>query len=94
MTSLNELLSDAVLLSLVRRMELEPKLLRRHLEEQIIELVPLDEAWLEKSRSDCMNGRSEEEFLQEKGWTSSDLDLHLRRPEALRRLLTNVLLRV
>ena len=85
MTLLNQLLSDADLLSLVRRMELEPKLLRRHLEEQIIELVPLEEALLEKSRTDCLNGRSEEEFLQEKGWSSADLDLHLRRPEALRR---------
>ena len=77
MTSFHQLLSDAEVLSLVRRMELEPKLLRRHLEEQIIALVPLEESWLEERRAAFFNGRSEEECLQEKGWTSADLDLHL-----------------
>ena len=67
------------------RMELEPKLLRRHLEEQIIALVPLDESWLEERRAGFFKDRSPDECLQEKGWTNSDLDLHLRRPEALRR---------
>ena len=47
MKSFHQPLSDPDLLSLVRRMELEPKLLRRHLEEQITALVPLEEAWLE-----------------------------------------------
>ena len=55
------------MLSLVRRMELEPKLLRRHLEEQITALVPLDDAWIEESRSSLLNGRSVDEFLREKG---------------------------
>ena len=36
MTSFNQHLSDEDVLALVRRMEFEPKLLRRHLEEQII----------------------------------------------------------
>ena len=85
MTSFHSLLSDAEALSLVRRMDLVPKLLRRHLEEQIIALVPLDEAWLEESRSSFLDGRSYDECLREKGWTSADLELHLRRPEALRR---------
>ena len=85
MKSFHQTLSDADVLSLVRRMELEPKLLRRHLEEQIISLVPLEEAWLEESRSKFLNGRSQDECLQEKGWTNSDLELHLCRDEALRR---------
>ena len=85
MKSFHQPLSDPDLLSLVRRMELEPKLLRRHLEEQITALVPLEEAWLEESRSNFLNDRPLDQFLQEKGWTSDDLELHLRRPEALRR---------
>ena len=66
-------------------MELEPTLLRRHLEEQITALVPLEDSWLEESRSRFLNNRLEEEFLQEKGWTSADLEIQVRRPEALRR---------
>ena len=85
MTSFHPLLSDEEVLSLARRMELLPKLLRRHLEEQIIELVPLEEAWLEERRSNFLDGRSYEDCLREKGWTSADLELHLRRTEALRR---------
>ena len=85
MKSSHQLLSDADVLSLVRRMELEPKLLRRHLEEQIVALVPLEEAWLEESRSRFLDGRSQDECLREKGWTKADLELHLSRAEALRR---------
>ena len=51
-------------------MELETKLLRRHLEEQIIALVPLEEAWLEEKRSSFLNGLSQDDFLQQKGWTN------------------------
>ena len=85
MKSFHRLLSDSDVLSLVRRMELETKLLRRHLEEEIIALVPLEDSWLEECRSSFLNGRSQDDFLQQKGWNSTDLDLHLRRPEALRR---------
>ena len=85
MKSFHQPLSDADILSLVRRMELDTKLLRRHLEEQIVALVPLDDAWLEEKRSSFLNGLSQDDFLQQKAWTSADLDLHLRRPEALRR---------
>ena len=48
MTSFHSLLTDADVLSLVRRMELS-QLLRRHLEEQIIALVPLEKDWLERA---------------------------------------------
>ena len=78
-------LSDKDLLSLVRRMELNHKLLRRHLEEEIIALVPLEEDLIEDARSKFLNNRSQNDCLLEKGWTEEDLELHLRRPEALRR---------
>ena len=85
MKSLHQALSDEEVLSLVRRMDLGPKIVRRYLEEQITALVPLEDSWLEESRSNLLNGRSLEEFLQEKCWSNADFELHLRRPEALRR---------
>ena len=63
MNSYHQPLSDTDVVSLVRRMELEPKLLRRHLEEQIIELVPLDDAWLDENRIKLLDGRSQDDFL-------------------------------
>ena len=48
MTLSSQHLSDEEVLSLVRRMDLESKLVRRHLEEQIIALVPLDDAWVDE----------------------------------------------
>ena len=39
----------------------------------------------EDTRSRYLNGRPQAECLKEKGWTSADLELHLRRPEALSR---------
>ena len=47
-------------------MDLGPKLVRRHLEEQITALVPLEDSWLEESRSRFLDGRSLEECLQRK----------------------------
>ena len=85
MTSFNQHLSDEDVLALVRRMEFEPKLLRRHLEEQIIELVPIDKTWLDENRSRLLDDLSEDDFLEKKGWSKTDLNLHLRREEALRR---------
>ena len=65
MNSYHQPLSDTDVVSLVRRMELEPKLLRQHLEEQIIELV-LDDAWLDENRIKLLDGRSQDDFLLEK----------------------------
>ena len=94
MTLLNQLLSDADLLSLVRRMELEPKLLRRHLEEQIIELVPLEEALLEKAEPIVSMAARRKSFFKKRAGrvlTLTCIYVDLRRYDAL---LTNVLLRV
>ena len=62
--SFPSLLTDADVLSLVRRKELLPNLLRCHLEEQIIALVPLDD-WLEKPFQPRMVAY--EDYLREKG---------------------------
>lgn len=75
--------SDA--LDLLRRLELMPALLRRQQEELIIQLVPLSDEWVSEQRQQLLTQQELDTFLQAKGWTSEDLDLHIRRPEALNR---------
>lgn len=77
-------LSDEELHALVRRLELMPQLLRRQIEEQICELVPVSETWLDQQRQALLGNEELEAFLQARGWCEDDLALHLRRPEALR----------
>ena len=78
-------LSDGQVLDLVRRLELRPQLLRRLLEEQITALVPIDQAWMEQEKSRLLGENKEQEWCAQRDWTSEDLELHLWRPEALRR---------
>jgi len=78
-------ISAAELELLVRRMELMPQLLRRQQEEHIVALVPLEEHWLAEQRSQALAESTLEQFLEARGWTEADFDLHLRRPEALLR---------
>mgnify|MGYP006270169491 CR=1 FL=1 len=76
--------SDQVL-ELNRRLELMPQLLRRQIEEQISTLVPLPEEWLSEQREAFLGAATLEDGLSAHGWLEADLDLHLRRPEALKR---------
>jgi len=71
--------------ALVRRLEWLPQLLRRQQEEQLVALVPLDPDWLEQQRSVALADQSLEQHLAQRHWSEADFDLHLRRPEALRR---------
>ncbi len=80
------LLNDpAAIADLVRRMDLLPNLLRRQQEEAIISIVDLPSEWINEHRNEVIKDKSVEQFLEEKGWKDSDLDLHVARPEALRR---------
>ena len=83
MVEVTSLISGAELEALVRRMELTPQLLRRLQEEQIAAVVPLDADWLADQRSQLLADASLDTFLEARGWSEADLDLHLRRPEAL-----------
>lgn len=76
--------SDAIE-ALVRRLELLPQLLRRQQEELITAMVPLEPEWLAEQRSQILGDLSCDLWLQQRGWTEADLDLHLCRPEALLR---------
>lgn len=78
-------LSDDQQLALIRRMELQPQLLQRWLEEQIAALVPIDQDWLDGQRANFLQQQSLEDALGQRQWTAADLELHLWRPEALRR---------
>ena len=78
-------LSDEEVLALVHRMDLTPSLLRRHLEEDITRLVKLPTEVQEKAITDFCGDQAKDSLLMEKGWTESDLKLHVMRPEALRR---------
>ena len=83
--SLDHGLTDEQLLALVRRMDLTPSLVRRHLEEDITRLVNLPSDVKEKAIADFCANHDKESLLTEKGWTDADLDIHVLRPESLRR---------
>ena len=78
-------LSDEEVLALVRRMDLTPSLVRRRLEEEIIRLVNLPIDFQEKAIADFCGDQDQETLLTAKGWTEIDLQVHVLRPEALRR---------
>lgn len=82
---LSQSLSGPEILALVSRMELAPSLLRRHLEEEIISLVKLPSEWVDQAVIEAHGDESRESFLSQKGWSESDLLIHVSRPEALRR---------
>ena len=71
--------------ALVRRLELQPTLIKRLEEEAITSLVPLPEEWVSKRIHELLADQTQEEFLSSRGWSQEDLHLHACRPEALRR---------
>ena len=83
--SMSHLLGDEELLALVRRMELMPSLVRRHLEEDITRLVNLPTEWLDQAVADFCGDQDRDSLLIQKNWSEADLQMHLLRPEALRR---------
>jgi parvulin-like peptidyl-prolyl isomerase len=72
-------------LLLVRRLELWPQLVRRLLEEEIVGNVPLPDDWLADQQQTLLGDQVLEEFLASRNWQPADFQLHIRRPEALRR---------
>lgn len=78
-------LSSEQICDLVRRLELTPQLLRRVVEEEVAAVVTHDQAWLDTQQQRFRGDRPLDEVLDQHGWTSEDLTLHLWRPEALKR---------
>jgi hypothetical protein len=77
--------ADQAIAALVRRMELWPQLLRRQQEELITALVPIEPSWLQQQRQVFLGDEPLDQVLTRHRWLEADLDLHLARPEALRR---------
>ena len=84
-------ISDERLEQLLRRTELQRPLLRRAVEEEITAVVALPQAELQtliaafREANGLIESASLHRWLQERGWDETDLQLHLARPEALRR---------
>lgn len=74
-----------VALALLNRMELGPQLLRRAVEEEITALVPIEADWMQAQRVTFLGEAPLQQALDQRGWSEADLDLHLARPEALKR---------
>ena len=65
---------------------LEPKLIRRYLEEQIIALVPIEQSWMERDTLQFFEWSTRRKTIFKRmAGRGNDLELHIRRPEALRR---------
>ena len=88
-------ISDSSLRSLIRRCGLSKQLLRRVIEEDITKLVfpdlsPTDELLADFYQQNKIAAGSQEElsvWLQNRGWSQSDLNLHLLRPLAITRFI-------
>jgi hypothetical protein len=74
-----------ILEGLVRRLDLLPTLCRRMMEEEIVSVVPLSDHWYSSRLLEFLNGEDIDVLLEQRQWTHSDLELHIRRPEALKR---------
>ena len=60
-------------------------MVRRRQEELILEQVPLPTELIEEQRQAFLADQTLAQVLEARGWSERDLDLHLLRPEALRR---------
>ncbi len=83
-------ITENEIVSIIKRMELMPSIVRRHIEEEIITLVQLPPKWHENAFQEFLKGEklTEEDlgvWLNKKGWTKDDLKLNLARPESLYR---------
>lgn len=83
--TMRALFDESEIASLVKRMELLPKLVRRQQEELILEHVPLPHEWIEEQRQAFLGEQSLAQVLETRGWSERDLDVYLQLPEALRR---------
>lgn len=82
---IEDLLHESEIASLVQRMELIPQLVRRQQEELILEQVSLPPELIEEHRQAFLADQSLDQVLETRGWSERDLNLHVQRPEALRR---------
>ena len=77
-------LSCSAIIPYLNRLKLWTQLVRRQQEEQILNIVPISQAWLDDARADFLGDSPLDSFLSQNNWSAKDLDIHLSLPEALR----------
>ena len=74
-----------ILKDLVRRCELTATLLRRFVEESIIDLIPLSDDEIQEVVDDMIGVSEREEWLAAKGWSIADCEISAARTLALKK---------
>ena len=83
-------LTDQQILCLVKRMNLSSKIMQRYIEEQIIQIVNLSEAWHSNALEQFLKSKKIidadlSNWLEQRSWDKEDLQIHLAREESLYR---------
>ena len=81
----NYSLTDQKALRLVSRLNLQPTLYRSLIEEDIVNLVGLDDLWVEANQEFLLKGLSLSDFLEQHSLTAEDFRFLVRKDESLRR---------
>ena len=86
MTKLPSNLPDGFILEdLVRRCELAVPLLRRFVEESLVDLIPLTEDQIQEKVNNMIGSSDREKWLSSKGWTIKDCEISAARSLALKK---------
>lgn len=84
MPALSSIISSDELYQLLHRLDLEHTVVRRSIEEQICNLVPVSPEWLQTQLSQYLNGKELDSVLKEESIDQSELYLRLSFEEKLR----------
>ena len=83
--SFNYTLTDKKAFRLVSRLNLQATLYRSLIEEEIVDLVGLDDSWIEGNQELLLNGSSLSSYLERHSLTVDDFRFLVRKDESLRR---------
>ena len=81
----NYTLTDQKTLSLVSRLNLKPTLYRTLIEDEIVNIVALDQSWIEVNQDLLLQGMSKDNYLEQQSLTDEDFAFRVRKDESLRR---------
>lgn len=85
MDSLSSYMEPDNVLELVKRMELFPRLFRRHIEEQILEIVPIPDDWFSQQKALILGDIPFDDYLSQHHLSDKDFYINTCLPEALLR---------
>ena len=81
----NYSLTDQKTLRIVSRLNLKPTLFRSLIEEEIVDLVGLDDLWVEANQEILLNGVPLSDYLEKHSLSVEDFHFLVRKDESLRR---------